>query len=718
MKYKVSCFSLSRPLIQENLRRYWPISVIGFLIYFLSGVFPILLSYRNLTDISYYIETVLQNEHPFFLLVHFALPVITAVVIFRYLQNPSSVAVMHAMPFRRITLYNSQVLSGLLLICVPVIINGLILLAISKPVIPYDYDSVAHADVVNVFSRMSIINWILHSLLIIIFIYVISVFAGIITGNSLMHFCSAIAFNFLAPALYGVLLIYFKEYLFGFYVKSGETLAYNLSPYLAILNSHENYSSTQIIAYLIVILCLFILSAFLYEKRKLEKATDVLVYSFLEPIICYLIAFFTMTILGIYFKFLGDGSPLYSYIGYFSGALLGFLIGRMVVKKTIRIFNFTSFKNFGVYILIAIAFFISLEFDVVSYEKRIPVENTIQQVSMDYALEDYSYNSNRFKDHEELVTQYKDPENIKSIINFHKQIVADKDKIQENKENYRYRTSSIVFTYTTNSGRTINRFYEVPYWLIAENESLKTLYESNEFRSNLQLTKVNGNDLQEATIYSRVTNTIDTSVTNDDLKGLISAINSDVNALTYKQLCSFTMPLCSIEIEYKDRSNPRNITMSETKNTTTAAKIDYETNIKEYAIRPYYTHTINWLNKHGYDIYTDYMKKEPLYAVGILISDEETNEKTYQTKQSYVDPFLDSYYNLGLEPPQQQENLIVITDLKKIRELYELGSNIQVDNNKYYSIQVVYKGNNGDALPTEFYLETTNVPDYISNFFQ
>jgi len=692
MTYKVFCSSISRPLIQEDFRRYWPISIIGFLIYFFSGVFPILLGYQDLTDISYYIVNILHNVNPFFSLTHLILPITTAVVLFRYLQNVSSVAVMHAMPFQRITLYSSHFLSGLILIAAPIIANGLILLAISKPVMLDDSLTAAE----NIFSRVIILTWILQSLLIVIFLYTVSVFSGIITGNTLMHFCSAIAFNFLLPALYSILIVYFNKYLFGFYTESGEAFAYNLSPLLSAIYSIENFTTLQYGFYIAGIFILFVLSAFLYEKRRLEKVSDMLVYSFLEPIICYLITFLSMSITGTYFNSLGSYD---TYVGYFCGALLGFLIGRIIIKKNIRIFDFASLKSFGIYLVIAGFFFISLEFDVISYEKRLPAENNIQTVSMDYAL------LGDYRGYDELITKYSDPENIQSILRFHRQIIANKDKILEYNTGSLNLFSPILLTYTTKSGRVFNRYYEVPRWLIEKNENLKALYESNEFRSDLPLMRIPKEDLQQATLTSDITSVIDPSITNTDLKGLLSAINKDIKNLTYEQLQTFNLPLCRIEFKYTDQKLKLNDSAS---NTTDA------TRLMEYAIRPNYSNTIAWLNENNYTAYTDYMRKTPLYAIGTYLNDEEY-KKTYTITEN--DPYLDAYYIPKLEVPQQQENLIVIEDLNKIRELYELGSNMQIAGKQYYSFQIVYEAKNGDAVSTELYLDTTIAPDYIFDYF-
>ncbi|MDF3002668.1 MAG: hypothetical protein K0Q48_2787, partial [Bacillota bacterium] len=87
MKLKASYFSISKPLILENLRRFWALPALAFLVYFLSGVFPVLMSYNRLNNMASYIDMSLKNQQPFYMFAHLIFPIVAAVVIFRYLQG-------------------------------------------------------------------------------------------------------------------------------------------------------------------------------------------------------------------------------------------------------------------------------------------------------------------------------------------------------------------------------------------------------------------------------------------------------------------------------------------------------------------------------------------------------------------------------------------------------------------------------------------------------
>ncbi|MDD3350586.1 MAG: hypothetical protein PHC40_07045, partial [Eubacteriales bacterium] len=74
MNSKASYFSISLPLIKENMRRFWAIPVIAFLVYFLSGVFPVLMTYDKINNIASYIEMSLKNQQPFYMMAHLLVP--------------------------------------------------------------------------------------------------------------------------------------------------------------------------------------------------------------------------------------------------------------------------------------------------------------------------------------------------------------------------------------------------------------------------------------------------------------------------------------------------------------------------------------------------------------------------------------------------------------------------------------------------------------------
>ena len=124
MKSKTLSFNLA--IILTNLKRFWWTSALYVIIGFLTGPLTILR-----TDIEYYIErgreirlNNILGTNALFLC--FAAVIIGTMVV-RYLQNSSSVTLLHAMPFTRFRLYVENWLSGLILLILPVLINFVLL---------------------------------------------------------------------------------------------------------------------------------------------------------------------------------------------------------------------------------------------------------------------------------------------------------------------------------------------------------------------------------------------------------------------------------------------------------------------------------------------------------------------------------------------------------------------------------------------------------------
>jgi len=563
MKSKASYFSISKPLIVENLRRFWAIPALAFLVYFLSGVFPILMSYSHLNDIASYIDLSLDNQQPFYMFAHLMFPVIAAVVIFRYLQGVSSVSVMHSMPFTRAKLYNSGFLSGLILIAAPILANGLILLAISKPVYrQYGTESgLVVEDTVNFFARADILNWIWVSLIIAFVVFAVSVFAGIVTGNSLMHFATAIWFNFLIPALYAVFVAYFSRFLYGFDT-SGNWTEYGMriSPFLHVLQNDGVFGAGITVFYILSFLILYGITSFLYQKRELEHATDSLAFGFMEPIICYLITFLGMTLLGFYFEVLGR-AELYFYGGLAAGTLIFFIIGQMIVKKTPRIYNMKSLKSVGIYVLIAVVFLVGLNFDVTGFERRVPAQNKIDSftITEGFALDgkltgyisDYPLNPGFGNN----VFRLKDPDNIAAAIRLHQSFIENKERF-ENQENIY--TTSVFLGYNPDASFPMTRRYQIDYDFYRNSPDFKQLYESREFKEYFAPANLDYVGLTEIYINSDIPNRESITLKERaEMEEFIACLNRDFMEQSFEDMVSLkhAYATANINFTYRDRNS-------------------------------------------------------------------------------------------------------------------------------------------------------------------
>lgn len=724
MKSKASFFSISKPFIIENLRRFWAIPALAFLVYFLSGVFPVLMSYRRLNNMANYIEMSLSNHQPFYMFAHLIFPVISAVVIFRYLQGVSSVSVMHSMPFTRAKLYNSGFISGLILITAPVLVNGIILFAISKPVYnEYGTMEGLMKNTVNVFARADILNWIWTSILIVFVIYAVSVFAGMVTGNSLMHFAAAIWFNFLIPALYGVFIAYFSHFLYGFDT-TGNWVEFGMriSPFLNILQSDGQFGIFSTLYYILSFILLYGITGFLYQKRKLEHATDSLAFGFMEPIICYLIAFLGMTLLGFYFQVLGN-SDFYLYAGLAAGTVIFFIIGQMIVKKTPRIYNMRSLRSFGIYVLIAAIFILGLNLDITGFERRVPNKAAIKSFTIS---EDFGrgYNfSNTYRntplyygDGEEDGLRLKNPENIKAVTKLHGTLIQNKTRFEGLANIY---MSGVLLEYNPDSAFSMTRRYLIDYDFYKDSPELKQIYESEEFKSYYAPSNLNYESLNSIYINADMPFTETVEIKNaNDIKEFMACLDRDFKAQTFEDMVSLKHDYATANI---------NFTFKDQNSNTPERLIENSTG---YRIPKNYKNTIQWLDARGYEDH-----------FSLNVSNIEYIEIYHYVQEGDNLNQPGQYYDIREEIKGRQLKGLKVSDPVEMQKLLDTYESQNINYQDYYYGIIMFKGtgNYPEAYPSpmyekemadrytsdqasratmQIYFNEGNVPDYVLEYFR
>ncbi|MDD4565683.1 MAG: hypothetical protein PHE79_09465 [Eubacteriales bacterium] len=731
MRSKASYFSISKPMIIENLRRFWAIPALAFLVYFLSGVFPILMTYSHLNPLSGYIGMSLSNQQPFYMFAHLIFPIAAAVVIFRYLHGVSSVSVVHSMPFTRAKLYNSGFISGLIMIAAPIIVNGLILLAISKPVYnEYHTETGLMLDTVNVFSRADVLNWIWVSLLIAFVIYAVSVFTGMLTGNSLMHFALAAWFNFLLPMLYFVFVAYFSHYLYGFDTSANlSEFGLRISPFLNILRSEGVFDTATTVYYIVSFFILLGITGFLYQKRRLERASDSLVFGFMEPIICYLITFFGMTMLGFYFDVLGE-SEWYIYAGFAAGTVIFFIIGQMIVKKTPRVYNLESLKSLVIYGLIAVLFILGLKFDVTGFEKRVPDPANVRSITIESYFDQANnfnfFNNNYLIRHpiykssdEEGEFRMKDPENIKAVTKLHRSLTENKERLINLQDIY---ASNVLLTYDPDSTFPMSRRYQIDYNSYRNSPEFKQIYESKEFKEFFAPGNLNYETLTQIYINSEIPSETVEIKNQAEMQEFMDCLDRDFKAQTFEDMTSLKHKYATVDIDFKYKN----------KNSDTPEKL-LET-VVSYTVTDNYKNTIQWLEEHGY-------KNRFIHNV----SDVEYIELFHNVHKDYKnDLYPGTIPNVTSESETVEVKSLKITDPVKIQELLNSYESMNINYNDYYSGVIEYRWNSDyqqqyidddymyersfkedygrEDMPSmtqkQIYFNEGNVPDYVLEYFK
>ncbi len=668
MKSKTSYFNFNKNIFIEDLKRLWAVPVLYTLILFLTNISPILMAYNTLTKNGYYlVNRLLTNDTFFSFLFITTAPLAVAVLIFRYLQQTNSTAVMHAFPFTRKELYVTHCICGTLLTILPIIITSGILLLIKKPV--YDHATVP----ADIFTTAAIMKWTGQNLLITLSGFSIAVFAGIITGTSLLHTIFGFGFLFLLPGIGMLVLLYLDEFIFGFSSNWRiNEFVVNLSPITSKLDGND-FSSGNITWYIVLTIFLLIISYILYMHRKLERSTDSIAFNFLKPLFKYSVAFCGMTILGMYLMALGENRIFGMYAGFIIGSLVAYIIAEMIVEKTIWVFR--HLKGYFIFLLMAALFAVLIQTDILGYERRLPAFDKIESIYYGGLPSD----KKEWKDLHMLSSA----NNIESSFEFHQSIIDNKKWLEKDHESEIYH---ITLNYFMENGKIFTRQYALPYEFFEHNPYVKKVYESDEYiRATNPIFDVDEKDLKNISLDSyllrdRTVQIIDPM----EIKELCQALREDLLNERFEEMTSKKAPMARIDFFWKENS---------------------ELQEKYYhapSLKKSYKNTLNWLEFKGYidsiSVYSEDIK---------YISIHRKDENEYFIEKDTVSPN-------RLTVPESSPDLMVITDESSVQKILDTYENRYYHAGKGYMVTMVF--NNGQ-METGFY-KSDSAPQFIIEYFR
>jgi ABC-2 type transport system permease protein len=561
MQSITSCFSVSPALIRENLRRFWAVPVFGFLGYFFSGVFPLLMS--DGSSWYYMLRSTLQFRNPGFVFFGCLFPLIAAVLLQRYLYAPGSVAVMHALPFTRAKLFNSNFISGLLLVWLPIVAVGLICLLLKKPdlaaVFPNPGEAPAQISAASyILSRFALM------LLSTLFVYTVCVLAGMVTGNTPMHLIVCGLLNGIVPAVILFGYAYCTRFLFGF-SDSGEFLNFvaSLSPAIYFPLTGGAPGAAVVAAYIVaaVVLCAF--ASVLYARRPLEKAGDSTVFTFMEIVFCCFAALAGMTALAYYFEILysqgnyssaadGGAADLYFCIGMVVGAVVAFALARIIVKRTPRIWNRETALQFGAFALVALLLFVGLRLDLYGYERRVPAAAGVESVAI--SVPSRNYNAIVRPESSGNTYTFRDASNIEAVTVFHSRVAENRDAFRQSSLSTANSNLYMRLRYALPRGASMSRTWALPADFLSADASLRALVESEEFRAQNSLSNPAIKRITEIALTEGVSG-LDLRLSSDEFDGFAAAVNADLRRCTYEQLFDLRYPLATLQISYLDEKD-------------------------------------------------------------------------------------------------------------------------------------------------------------------
>lgn len=599
MTFKVSLFN--KGLMVSDFKRFWWVSA-------LYGLFLILLlPFHHVVQLSAnnnWAREMLQRSLDLFSgqsvpqpILICTVPIFMAVLLFRYLHNNRAVAVMHSLPFNRYTLFCSHTAAGVVLLLLPVLVTGLVLMLLNITTQLQEY-----------YSLLDILRWMGITAFFDIFLFIIAVFVGMFTGNVMAH----IAFTYILQVLPSGLHILVEENLrylvYGYAtISSPGYLRYDFP--LMMLLAHPGkdlFTPGTITIYLVFVVLLLVVAAYVYKLRPAEAAGDVIAFSIIRPVFKYGVTFCTMLLVGVYFASISSGAFSIIVLGYTVGSLLGYLTAEILLQKSFQVWS--AYKGYLGYIAVITMLLFGIATDVTGYVHRVPEPEKVKKVYFGTSISEW-VRLEKLKDEDwsvkyEGVNFFEDPENIKNIILLHRQLL---EQPSEKKNGNRY------IIYTLDNGDYLVRQYYIDEKQYAS--LLKPVYESLEYKqarfpvvaqdpAEIKMIEIDDDRTPKRPVIL---------IDRNEIREFAARLKQDVLNITFEEL------IIGTRVPLSDPVSPLNAAFDEmvigAEGNVHINVVDINDRAAHYTLYPSYRAVIDWLKDKGYYENIMLLPEEIEYAV-------------------------------------------------------------------------------------------------------
>ncbi|MFH7819783.1 DUF6449 domain-containing protein [Neobacillus thermocopriae] len=635
------------------------VSLVYFFTLFFIIPFKILMILDSKEDIQFYQTKTSLFEYDFQIQMGLmiVIPVLLAVLIFRFLHVKQANDLVHSLPIKRDKIYHHYALAGIFLIVAPILLISIILLFMH---FFYDIDSL--------FTVMDIFFWAGTTLIISLLLYTASVFIAMMTGISAVQIVLTYIFVLFPTGFILLLFTNLNILLYGFpssyYLRKQFG---NLSPITFAAELEGRIPSWKIlIVYGILTVVLYGLALFFYKKRRLETASEAISVAKLRSIFKYGASFCFMLFGGVYFHMISYENIGWTVFGYGVGAAFGYFAAEMVLQKTWRVFT----KIKGLAIFLGIIVFLVIGSQALGfYEKKVPKQSEIKRVLVGDNPSFYFNRQDGFTDNFYNPKPIKDSQNIAAVRRLHEQIIADKEILKGSKNDL---SSTIFFIYELKNGKKVIREYHVMTELY--NDLYKPIYESEEFKRNSrEIFMVDETKVKNIRITA--IGPIGKEVTLSDPKDVqeaISLIKEDVLAESYEDSVYFQYGRSTIELQL-GREN----------------SVIFE-------LKPTYVKFNAWLKEKNL---LDQVKATSEDISKVVVAKGEFSPMDLEEVKRKV---------------EQNGDSLTITDKEQIEHALETAGGNYRDQ---YSYAAVFYYNNGDDDEV-LYFDEAHVPDFVRSHFK
>ena len=386
-----------------------------------------------------------------FLTLFFA--ILCAMAVFGYLYNSRSACWTHALPMRREALFTTQYLAGLSFLLLPLAVTGVLTAAVEVSFLPMDSWGAALS---------ALLTWLLAQSGICLFFFSFAAFCAMFTGHILALPAFYFILNCLISGLWALVDALMSEFFYGYWSSSGVlTVVEYLTPAHA-LSRAVNYgvgdegnqlsSPVTVAVYALAGAALFLVSLYVYRRRHVETAGDVVSIPLVRPLFKYGVSFCSGLCLGMFSAmFFGwtDGMAVL-IASILVWTVIGCFAAEMLLKKSFRVFK--AWRGAAVMAAVMLLLCLGCTMDLFGVEARVPDPDRVESLEVSLDLGAPGDSGGHYS---AVLTE---PENIQKFIDLHRAIVADRDRLEGAKsgDDFTY----LRLRYTLKGGSALHRYYD------------------------------------------------------------------------------------------------------------------------------------------------------------------------------------------------------------------------------------------------------------------
>ncbi|WP_340027327.1 hypothetical protein MHB71_19555 [Paenibacillus sp. FSL H7-0940] len=458
----------NRGILIQNFRQHGWIGILYLITLLFSLPLYIATEYR---DVPQQIISLFQANGEVQILFAITLPVAAGIFLFRYIQSGAPSDLFHSLPLRRKHLLTVNLLTGFVMILIPIwittAITGWVWAVLDQPAFLFD--------------GSTIWMWGLSMSIYSLFMFMLTVAVGMCIGQSVLQGLTVYALVLLPVVVWFIMSLHLQHYLLGYAFEEVGFNAEKLSLVLRVGSiSNLPVIRQELIIYAIFAILFIPLTYVLYAKRQVESATQAVTFKLIKPIFRFGLMFTLVLIGGGYFTMIAPrGSAGWGIFGYILGGIVGYIVAEMIIRKTWLIWSSRLLPKLILYGIIAgLILYVPIA-DWNGYAARVPEMSKVNSIKLGGESYTYSNGVSQKKDDAHLYSN--DPEYMGAVIALHQKIVNSDLPLLDDPINTGMRNDeSILINYKLDNGKVMKRKYYIPE---AEfHQELKALKQSQDYK--------------------------------------------------------------------------------------------------------------------------------------------------------------------------------------------------------------------------------------------